>query len=152
MARPSDCRRRPYSSKRVLVEVLSLPASCKHRGDAQRMRVITQSKAAQGGMTDLEDADYDCSRSVHATSSASSTSCWAIADTLADEGRRRTDDGNESAGHVALIVVCVCLVVRYGVSMAINPSPHTMLTAARSAGPCIASTGAAQSAARPFSW
>jgi hypothetical protein len=54
-----------FSSKRVFVEVLSLPAGgCNIADMRKRMRVMDAIEAADGDEATLEDADYELLKSV----------------------------------------------------------------------------------------
>jgi hypothetical protein len=54
-----------FSSKRVLVEVMSLPPmGCNIADMRKRMRVMDAIEAAQGDEVTLEDADYDLLKGV----------------------------------------------------------------------------------------
>jgi len=75
-----------FSSKRVLVEVLSLPPQgCNIAEMRRRMRVMDAIEAAQGDEMTLEDADYELLKNVfHANQfRLVHKDLLAIADTLA---------------------------------------------------------------------
>lgn len=74
-----------FSSKRVLVEVLSLPPQgCNIADMRKRMRVMDAIEATQGDEVTLEDADYELLKSVfHANQfRLAHKDLLAIADTL----------------------------------------------------------------------
>ncbi len=55
-----------FSSKRVLIEVLSLPPQgCTIADMRKRMRVMDLIEAAEGGEVTLEDADYELIKAVY---------------------------------------------------------------------------------------
>ena len=75
-----------FSSKRVLVEVLSLPPQgCSIAEMRKRMRVMDAIDAAQGDMMTLEDADYELLKRVFESNQFRLVhkDLLAIADTLA---------------------------------------------------------------------
>jgi hypothetical protein len=74
-----------FSSKRVLVEVMSLPPQgCNIAEMRKRMRVMDAIEAAQGDEVTLEDADYDLLKGVFNTNQFRLVhkELLAIADTL----------------------------------------------------------------------